>query len=63
MIYNYDVKNRDGTYLRKSNLDNRGKILYHKVKCKENPLDFVENKESEGCTSLPSESAKTLYPR
>ena len=62
MIYNYDVKNRDGTCLSKSNLENRGKIAYHKVKDK-TLLDFVKNKESEGCTSLPLASAQTLYPR
>ena len=62
MIYNYDVKNRDGTCLNKSNLDNRGKIAYHKVKDK-TLLDFVKKKESEGCTSLPSASSQKLYQR
>ena len=62
MIYNYDVKDRDDTCLSKSNLGNRGKIAYHKVKAK-TLLDFVKNKESEGCTSIPLASAQTLYPR
>ena len=62
LTYDYNVTTRDGTCLSKSNLDNRGKIAYHKVKDKI-LLDFVKNKENEGCTALPLEYACTLYPR
>ena len=61
MTYQFTVKNSDGSYLTKSNLDNRGKIAYHKVKDK-TLLDFLKNKESEGCEALPLASACTLYP-
>ena len=62
MTYQFRVKNSDGSYLTKSNLDNRGKIAYHKVKDK-TLLDFLKNKEREGCKALPLASSQTLYPR
>ena len=62
MTYNYTVKNSNGTTQSKTNLDNKGKIAYHKVRDK-TLLDFFLNKESEGCTSIPRASAVTLYPR
>ena len=45
MTYNYNVTTSEGTCVNKSNLDNRGKIAYHKVKDK-TLLDFLKNKES-----------------
>ena len=39
----YTVTNSNGTTLSKSNLDNKGKIAYHKVRDK-TLLDFVKNK-------------------
>ena len=62
MTYDYTFTNSNGTTLSETNLDNRGKIAYHKVKDK-TLLDFVKNKESEGCTALPLASALSLYTR
>ena len=62
MIYHYEVKDSNGVIHNKANLDNRGKIAYHKVRDK-TLLDYAKNAESKGCTRLPKASAVTLYPR
>ena len=63
MPYTYEVRDRtSGSRLKKTNLDNRGKIGYHKIKDK-TLLDYVKNKANEGCKELPLASARTLYPR
>ena len=48
--------------MKKTNLDNRGKIAYHKLKYK-TLLDYAKNKVNKGCRELPPASARTLYPR
>ena len=63
MTYTYDVRDcSSGSRLKKTNLGNRGKIVYHKIKDK-TLLDYVKNKANEGCRDLPLASARTLYPR
>ena len=62
MTCTYGVKDlSSGSRLKKTNIDNRGKIAYHKIKDK-TLLDYVKNKANEGCRDLPLASPCTLYP-